>query len=239
MPRLSEPRPGEGVAAKWGQDVAQAINIRRLAVHSDPEAADRLTLAATPSNTILTLRANPCRMFFGIIKSAGPSSEADYTDERYWVKEIAVANSSGTPTARLTLTEMTYSTNPAVHKRCRWKTVSNLFERVDGTHFLTAGMHVGPVWQVRDSRGVAHWIFARAVQPQTTNFFKLSQVSPSVSGYPLTNISGTPLAPTWGASAESLVHLGNGCIKVDDPVLAYKAFGHWAFTSVYAHLKGA
>ncbi len=85
-----------------------------------------------------------------------------------------------------------------------------------------------------DQYAVAAWCPPQGVE---INWYKLSDISPAVKGYALTNMgAGGP--GSWSASKTDLVHVGTGCIKVDDIVLCYRSFTYWSFTSVYARLKG-
>lgn len=90
--------------------------------------------------------------FLAHIVSQGPGGEEDYTDERYWVKEIVCNLQEGDLTSRLTFAER--------EARARWVTASNLAElTVDGsgTHNLADGVivEVQPLYVLRGK----HYVF--------------------------------------------------------------------------------
>jgi len=87
--------------------------------------------------------------WLGKIKNVGPASEADYTDERYWVARVYNDNELGDKTADPTFTEIIDSDDPLY----RYVTATNLAENVDATHLLdTDGDQYVRVWAIYDKQ---------------------------------------------------------------------------------------
>lgn len=232
MPRIPEPNENDTLSSAWGRDVASALNARRIAVHSDRAAADRLLVSRSGQTINLALHPRIRRPLFGIVKTAGPAAEQDYTDERYWIKEVSI--SAATPQTALSIMEMTYG----AAKRCRYVTASNLAEVVAGTHSLLAGAYVGPLTQLRDTDGVSHWVFDRA--PSLPLAVKIADVDPDLLGDILTGVAaGAGVYDDNEDDHWPVVDLGNGCPKVDDvyPCIGFDGTNYFIATAS-ARLKG-
>ncbi len=91
--------------------------------------------------------------FYATIEALGPDSEADYADERYWLKEQYVSNSSGSSTVAVTFADKT----DGLHV-----TATNIAEITGGTHNLSADTYI-KVYIVRDVQTpqVVRYIFDR------------------------------------------------------------------------------
>ncbi|HRR83305.1 MAG TPA: hypothetical protein P5118_24245, partial [Planctomycetota bacterium] len=83
-------------------------------------------------------------VFPAVIVDEGPSAEADYTDERYWVKRTHVSTSDGDQDSQITLTTLAGD-----HVRYRHVTATNLAELATNTHHVAIGTFVWVV-KVRD-----------------------------------------------------------------------------------------
>lgn len=95
-------------------------------------------------------------MFYAeIMTTDSTGEEADYTDERYWVKEQYNNNSSGDNTDAVTFTARS---SPL------WVTATNTYEISGGTHDLDSGIIV-QVWTIKDvqTSPVTRYIFSLAV----------------------------------------------------------------------------
>lgn len=91
-------------------------------------------------------------MFWGKIQSAGPDGEADYSDERYWVKQQYCSNASGDNTAAVSFSDKTNG---------RWVTATNICEMADGSHDIDADTIV-PVFAIKDiqTSRVTRYVFS-------------------------------------------------------------------------------
>jgi hypothetical protein len=95
----------------------------------------------------------------GYIASAGPSAEADWTDERYWVKSAFLVNLPD-----LTVTwppAATFTADGTFSQFEPWPlTVTNIAEAVNHTHLLTPTDSTKPVvfWAEMDDAGTLQWI---------------------------------------------------------------------------------
>jgi hypothetical protein len=166
-------------------------------------------------------------LWLGKIDATG---KTPYTNQRYWIKLSEITNTDGDQTTALTIGAL-----DAADPRYLQVTATNLAEQVSGTHLVAEGEFVwGWIRRDKSAPPVVRYFFSHPVP--ITQFFKIAALSP-LTGYALTNISGSPPAPAWADSTTSLVHLGSGCIKVDDAVLASYAFGYWVITSVITRLK--
>ena len=133
---LQPPSAGKPLSASFLQEVS-----RRVAA---------MMGANMPAGTVSRLGTNSraARLqggWWGVITAAGPASEADYTDARYWVESAVIMNGVGTwsPTVEV---DVEASAEAAGTESVQWVTATNLAEMLDDTHNLTAGT---PVWVQR------------------------------------------------------------------------------------------
>lgn len=101
----------------------------------------------------ITITDNPVEpiSFIGKIHATGPTGQADYTDERYWVNEVVVTNKGGTGTEALDLkskVELEWS-----DKR-QWVTATNIAEYdASGPGKGTHKLKPGDIVEVHELRG--------------------------------------------------------------------------------------
>ena len=127
---------------------------------------------ATPAGHIIGKARTPLESRLCVVTSVGPEDEADYSDARYWVRDMACTNSEEDDDARsLLLVEEAAILNTdgdAIEDTTSnrqvlwgfWETATNLSELVNGSHTLTAGMpvEVFPIYDSRETKNV-HWVF--------------------------------------------------------------------------------
>ncbi len=146
MPIMPTFKDGPFSARNW----RRAINIlkRRRHIRGGPKIA----VTQGPSGALIS-HAKDC--FYADIQALGPDSEADYADERYWIKEQYVSNTSTDTTEAVTLGDKT----SALHV-----TATNLAEITGGTHSVSAGEFI-KAYIVRDagSPKATRYIFNRLV----------------------------------------------------------------------------
>ena len=94
------------------------------------------------------------RPWYGIIESAGPASESDWTDERYWVRSAFCDGGTGGTDAA------TMSEDDASWDGAMWETATNLAEISTHSHSVPAGSIV-QVWREYSPGPVTHWVFLR------------------------------------------------------------------------------
>lgn len=97
----------------------------------------------------------------GIVWDTGPASEANYTDQRYWVRLAVVSGSDSDGIATIAAIDSTDTEY--------WFTAENLAERspvtdttgnaTAGTHTLAKGTQVH-LWLSEDTDGTARWQFS-------------------------------------------------------------------------------
>jgi len=106
-------------------------------------ASDGITISARPQAK---------QTFLARIMTEGPNGEDNYTDERYWVKEIACNLQEGDLTSRLTFAER--------EARVRWVTASDLAQKANESHLELEGSLVR-IWSLYDAqqRPRRHYIF--------------------------------------------------------------------------------
>ena len=170
--------------------------------------------------------------------AAGPRREewlgiivnSAYADERYAVKRAAITNAAGDEDSQLTVAALAVGDPYYLAV-----TAANRAELPAHSHLLPDG---AIVW-IRKSYGletppVGHYHFSHAV-PSVAHF-KISTLTP-LKGKVQSGWDGAPGNPTWSATETNLVHVGSGCVKLNDIFLAASCGGYWAFTSIYARLK--
>lgn len=88
--------------------------------------------------------------WLGKVVTAGPDSEADYTNNRYWIRRLKCTNTTATEATGGTLTNLVtadYITD-ADDPDYRWVTVTNLAETELATHLLQDGQIVVVQWDI-------------------------------------------------------------------------------------------
>jgi len=110
------------------------------------------TIAVSPSNL-------PVAPFYGAVMTEGPAAEADYDDERYWIKRVVVTNSDGDQTARL---DWDWPAQAAYHV-----TATNLAEWETQSHAVPS-CSIVYAWPLPDARPqdtgtppTIHWVFSQ------------------------------------------------------------------------------
>jgi hypothetical protein len=93
--------------------------------------------------------------FIGKIVTTGPSSESDYSDERYWIKEQYCSNTGTVSTDAVSFADR----STPLHV-----TATNIAELVSSTHSLSAGDYV-KAYRVKDIQNpqVTRWVFERNI----------------------------------------------------------------------------
>lgn len=87
-------------------------------------------------------------LWLGKVVTAGPDSEADYANNRYWIRRLKVTNTTATAATGGTLTDLVttdYITDED-DPDYRWVTVTNLAETELATHLLQEGQIVVVHW---------------------------------------------------------------------------------------------
>lgn len=118
------------------------VRLIRRAINFD--VGSGLDLKKTANGMFLAL-VEDHSSWWGIIKSAGPSSESDYTDERYWVARAFCNNTDSSETSVATLTNY-----PTDSVRKRWITATNFAETITGTHALVVDTPV-QIYELHDN----------------------------------------------------------------------------------------
>jgi len=91
------------------------------------------------------------KWFLAKLVNAGPDSEADYTDEKYWAKEQEITNDDGDPVSELTYGDL----DGGLHI-----TATNLSEEVSAGHILAVdGTVYVVVFVGEDATGVDRYFF--------------------------------------------------------------------------------
>ncbi len=115
------------------------------------------TLAEQVERVIRPMRRGPQQYiehWVGRIVTAGPDSESDYSDERYWVKEARAANTTGLPDTAVTLED-----RPSSDQTHRHVTATNLVEIAAGSHDLVADtpVHVFAIYDQQSEPVKRYW----------------------------------------------------------------------------------
>lgn len=87
---------------------------------------------------------SPRGLGFGVIVSAGPASEADYTDQRYWVKWVTPITKPSVTTLQTDFDPQTLETAKLLFGQngSNIFTAFNLAEKAAGTHLVAVGTYV-------------------------------------------------------------------------------------------------
>lgn len=125
---------GRGLAAMLGGWLCAAIALSDSAWKRTAKAVKQWEKFAPrqPKRQPRRLVGPDCRFF--IVQDEGPSAEADYTDERYWVQLAEITNSDSDETSKLT-----FAVIPNTDDRYTYATATNLAEWVGETHNLADG----------------------------------------------------------------------------------------------------
>jgi hypothetical protein len=101
----------------------------------------------------------PLGPIYAKVMTEGPSAEADYDDERYWIKRVIITNNDGDQTARTT---WDHPTNAAYHM-----TATNLAEHETRSHAVPSDSIVY-AWPLPDARvtedatpPTVYWVFSQ------------------------------------------------------------------------------
>ncbi len=135
------------MAAEWN-DMVKIVKGMRMSV------APPLRMLQTPHGTSLTMAPPTKNFFVAKIVDEGPSAEANYTDQRYWVKEQMIANGAGDPDT----TDLIWVDNN--RDDAIWVTATNMAEVLSETHFiLDDNSYRVLVWRTWDFSPVARYCF--------------------------------------------------------------------------------
>jgi hypothetical protein len=97
----------------------------------------------------------------GLVQSAGPNGEADYTDHRYWIRRAYLSNAAANPNTAAPQA-VTYTPLDSTDQWYIWVTVTNNAEALDSSHNLDVGTRV-LVWEEADAVGqTKYYTFASA-----------------------------------------------------------------------------
>jgi hypothetical protein len=143
--------PTKRDAAAIRQMAGKLQQSRGAGVHNSPGA---MVTAQSFKRTRLNDPPNIPIIIIGKIVATGPlGSEANYTDERYWVKLQYVASNDSTLAALIVLADETWTPPPPLVV-----TATNLAEYLPGSHGLAAGAIVN-LLRITDAGGNAQYIF--------------------------------------------------------------------------------
>jgi hypothetical protein len=150
----------DGVSAQvWNR---AADEIERQA---NMQVAPPLELSDGPAGRRLSLRTRPDRLYWGVVQCHGPAgTEADYSDNRYWVALGYVSNTQ-TDAAAAPVTVTAY---PTGDPRRQVVTATNFFESNDATHFVRPQTIVR-VWAEYDRGSPAQLRWTMIVADEGTN----------------------------------------------------------------------
>ena len=91
--------------------------------------------------------------FIGRIHNLGPNSEANYTDQRYWLVEQKITNTDGDGT-----TDLTWADDG--NDNALWVTATNMAEVISQSHaFPDDDNYPVMVYRSSDATGVARYVF--------------------------------------------------------------------------------
>lgn len=115
--------------------------------------------------------------FLARITSTGPNAEADFTDARYWLREVCITNSDNDYTSALT-----FAYPPAGEGR--WLAALNIVESVAGTHNLAIDDTVLVVcYASQDKASLARYYFNESTVTSNIRPGKITAVT-TVEGPP-------------------------------------------------------
>jgi len=176
-------QPGDKMLARDQNALVDAA--RRSMITTGPG----LSAKSGPGGTGLFQEGFGVQSWWGITTALGPDNDADYTDSRYWVKQIYITNSTGDSLDALTYDVAdTIDIDGDVYTPESGKTIirghhitaTNMAEVDAATHLLpvndpdavpaTIGTIV-KVYIVYDSRGISnlHYVFSAGFVPGTSD----------------------------------------------------------------------
>jgi len=120
--------------------------------NSNLSVAPPLRLLRTAQGAVLSLASRSPDFFPAVIESEGPNAEANYTDQRYWVRELKITNSGEPDTTDLVFAPQ--DTDTAL-----WVTATNLAEVASQTHLLTEVQTGVIVFRGWDQEPIARYYF--------------------------------------------------------------------------------
>lgn len=196
----SKRQPGDKILASDQNAMVDAQRRAQLIT------GDGLTSKSGPGGTGLFTEPFGAKSFWGRITALGPDNDADYTDERYWVKQIYITNAAGDSLTALGIAEVilkdingdTYTpTSGTTIIHGYHVTATNLAEIEAGTHTMAVGtpVHVYMVYDSRDSANV-HYIF-------TSGFAKGTSDNPDIMGPTPEGSESASVSPSASASASA------------------------------------
>ena len=136
-------------ASEWNRLTKLVEGLSKLSV------APPLRMLNTVNGTVLSMAptAKASSFFIGRIHNLGPAAEANYTDQRYWVKEQKITNSGEADTTDLTWADET-------RDDALWVTATNLAEVISESHdFPDNDNYRVMVYRVYDQSPVARYVF--------------------------------------------------------------------------------
>src|SRR5882724_4868310 len=145
---------GEVLRSVLGSHNAKAIHLirsrRRQTCRLDPEPGGKGQSFTAVDKFQAT---NEPRYFYAKVTTTGPlGSEANYTNERYWINRLKITNSDNTATSHLTITvEPTTTTSGTTNPYHQVVTATNWAEYLNGSHALPTGTPVQVWWEYDNS----------------------------------------------------------------------------------------
>lgn len=106
---------------------------RQVTELSNLTATGGTNVVRGPYGTSFNVPGNPPvgSWFYGVLVNAGPGGDADFTDARYWVETVTLAQAAGAVSTDLT---SAYLDNYSYESQ--WLVATNLGEALAGTHTL-------------------------------------------------------------------------------------------------------
>ncbi len=134
-------------ASEWNALVKE---VRRL---SNLRVSGNLEVRNFSGGRIISSKPGKRQWFIGRIHNLGPAAEANYTDQRYWVKEQTITNNDNDDTTDLIWGD--YGSDDAL-----WVTATNLAEVISESHdFPDNNNYPVIVYRSSDATGIARYVF--------------------------------------------------------------------------------
>jgi hypothetical protein len=176
-----------------------ATELERLALF---QVSPPLELTEGPSGRRLAIRNLPDRLYWGVVQCTGPQgTEADYTDNRYWVALGYVSNDQTDDSTALVEVTAYASGDP----RGKIVTATNFFENNDATHFVRPETVVR-LWAEFDRGNPAQLRWTMIVADEGTNNAQPCSSSSSASSASSSSGSGSASSTSSTGSGS-----GSGC----------------------------